>query len=284
MISAIQRLDDNTIKLTITIPADLVRKTWEEVVVETVKNANLAGFRKGKAPKKMVEETIDREKVREEVLKKLLPQLYVEAVKEHNIRPIINPKIHVDSLEDDKDWQFTAHTCETPVIDLGKYKDEVQKITAKSKIIIPGKEPFDSAQDLREKQPKFEDIMKTLLDNTKAQIPGLLVEQEVDRLLSQTLDEIKSLGMSLEQYLGSTKKTAQDLRTEYQKRAENDIKLEFILQKIAETEKITVEEKEIEEAIQKAKDDTERKNLQSNRYLLASILRQQKTLDFLRNL
>ena len=45
-----------------------------------------------------------------------------------------------------------------------------------------------------------------------------------------------------------------------------------------------VEEKEIAEAIQAAKNDEEKKNLESNRYLLASILRQQKTLDFLKNL
>ncbi len=63
-----------------------------------------------------------------------------------------------------------------------------------------------------------------------------------------------------------------------------DLKVEFALQKIAEEEKIVVEDKEIEEAIQKAKDETEKKHLESNRYLLASILRQQKTLDFIKNL
>ena len=56
------------------------------------------------------------------------------------------------------------------------------------------------------------------------------------------------------------------------------------LKKIAEEEKITVEEKEIQEATLAAKTDDERKNLESNRYLLASVLRQQKTLDFLKNL
>ena len=60
--------------------------------------------------------------------------------------------------------------------------------------------------------------------------------------------------------------------------------MEFALQKIADTENISVEEKEIEEAITKAKDDAERQNLESNKYLLANIIRQQKTLDFLRQL
>ncbi|MBI3069684.1 MAG: hypothetical protein HYY87_00060 [Candidatus Levybacteria bacterium] len=89
---------------------------------------------------------------------------------------------------------------------------------------------------------------------------------------------------TLEQYLASTNRTAATLRAEYEKKAENDIKLEFALQKIAEVEKVTVEEKEIEEAIQKVKTEEEKKHLSANRYLLASILRQQKTLDFLKSL
>ncbi|MBI2430531.1 MAG: hypothetical protein HYV39_00770 [Candidatus Levybacteria bacterium] len=273
--SAIQKLEDGTIKLTITIPANEVKKTWDEVVEETSKNAKISGFRKGKAPKKLVQENIDTDKVREEVLRKLLPQAYIEAVKQHNIKPIVNPKIHVEKLEEGKDWQFIALTCEAPEVKLENYKDVIQKITAKSKIVIPGKE---------QQPPNFDEIVKALLEQTTVTIPSLLTEHEVERLLSQTLDEVKKLGLTLDQYLSSTNRTPQSLREEYAKRAENDIKLEFGLQKIAETENITVEPKEIDEAIQKAKDETERKNLEANKYLLASILRQQKTLDFLRNL
>lgn len=273
--SALQKLDDGTIKFTITIPANEVKKVWDEVLEQTAKDAKLSGFRKGKAPKKLVEQNIDTEKVREEVLKKLLPQAYIEAIQKHNIRPVINPKIHVEKIEEGNDWQFIALTCEAPEVQLGKYKDAVQKITAKSKIIVPGKEP---------QKPAFEDIVKALLENAAITIPGLLIEHEVDRLLSQMLDEVKKLGLTLDQYLSSTNKTPQNLRDEYQKKAENDIKLEFALQKIAESENITVEQTEIDEAIQKAKDDTERKQLETNKYLLASILRQQKTLDFLKSL
>ena len=102
--------------------------------------------------------------------------------------------------------------------------------------------------------------------------------------MSQTLDEVKRLGLTLDQYLASTGRKAEDLKKEYEQKAENDIKLEFVLQKIAQEEKITVEDKEVKEAILQAKSDAERQNLQANKYLLANILRQQKTLDFLKNL
>ncbi|RJQ36988.1 hypothetical protein C4559_04670 [Candidatus Microgenomates bacterium] len=275
MNSVMAKKEDNTIELKVAIPWEEVKKTREEVVEEAAKASNLSGFRKGKAPKKLVEKTLDQEKIREEVLKKMLPKAYIEAVKKHGITPIINPKIHVEKLDDDKDWEFTAITCEAPIVDLDNYKENVQKITAKSKIIVPGKE---------QQKPNFEEIMKTILESVKVKIPQILIDHEVERLLAQTLDEIKRLGLTLDQYLASTGKNPQVLRDDYAKKAENDLKLEFTLQQIAEEEKITVDEKEIDEAINKAKDENERKNLEANRYLLANILRQQKTLDFIKNL
>ncbi len=276
--AAMQKEPNGTIRLTVTIPNSDVKETWEEVLEGAVKNAEVSGFRKGKAPRNLVEGKVDKEKIREEVLRKLLPLAYAQALKTHNIKPIINPKIHVEKLEDPetgKDWQFTALTCEQPVIKLDKYKEGIQKITAKSKIIIPNKEPVPA---------KFEDIVKALLESVEAQIPGILIDNETDKLLSQTLDDVKKLGLTLDQYLSSTQKNPEILREEYRAKAENDIKLEFALQEIAEEEKIKVEEKEINEAIKAAKNEEERKNLEGNRYLLASILRQQKTLDFLKNL
>jgi FKBP-type peptidyl-prolyl cis-trans isomerase (trigger factor) len=275
MVTALKREEDGTIQLTVTLPWELVKKTKEEVIVEHVNDAQMPGFRKGKAPRKIVEENLNQDHLREDILKKLLPQGYVEALKEHKINPVLSPKVHVDKLEDNKDWVFTALTAEAPAVTLGKYKDAVQKITAKSKIIVPGKEPTAAS---------FEEISKGLLENVAVKIPNIIIEQEVDRLLSQTLDEVKRLGLTLDQYLASTGRSIEQLKAEYQKKAETDIKLEFILQKIAETENVKVEDKEIDEAIAQAKTDAERQNLQNNRYLLAGIIRQQKTLDFLRNL
>lgn len=266
---------DGTIEFRLTIPWDKAKLTWDLVVEEMAKNANLPGFRKGKAPKKLVEGNLDKAKVRDEVVRHLLPAVYAQAVRDNNVKPIIDPRIHVDeALEEGKDWEFHAITCEAPVVDLGKYKDEVKKITAKSKIVVPGKE---------QETPKFDEIVKSLLDTVKVTVPQVLVEREVDRLLTQTLEEIKKLGMNLDQYLASTKKTAEDLRAESAIKANTDLKLEFILQKIAETEKITADEADIEKTIENA-NPQEKESLRANKYLLASIIRQQKTLDFLKGL
>ncbi len=273
--STIKKEEDGTIDIAVVLPWSLVKKTQEEVIEEHVKDATLPGFRKGKAPRKLIEESLDKGHIKEDVLRKLLPQAYASAVKEHKITPIISPKIHVQKLDDEKDWEFSAQTCEMPKIDLGKYKDEVKKITSKSKIEVPGKEKIAVS---------FEEITKSLLDSIKLSIPSVILEQEVEKLLAQTLDEIKRLGLTLDQYLASTGKTIESLREGYRLKAVNDVKLEFILQEIAKAENIIVEDKEINEAVNTAKTPEEKQNLEQNRYLLASIIRQQKTLDFLKNL
>lgn len=275
MLSAIQKLEDGTINLTVTIPWSHVEETKKKVIDESTKEVQVPGFRKGKVPKKVAENSLDKDKIRDEILRRLLPQTYTEAISEHKLNPILTPLIHVGGLDEGKDWQYTAQTCEAPQVELGPYKDSVKKITAKSKIVIPGKEP---------EPVSFEEITKALLENVEVKIPKLIIDREVQRLLSQTLDEIKRLGLTLDQYLQSTGKTSQTLRDEYVQKATSDVKLEFALQKIADDEKITVSDSEINEAIKKAKNEDERKNLEANRYLLASVLRQQKTLEFLKSM
>ena len=162
-----------------------------------------------------------------------------------------------------------------PKVDLGNYKDAVKGVTAKSKIVVPGKE---------QTKPDLDTIVKELVGAVTVTIPSILTDYEADRLLSQTLDEIKKLGLSLDQYLSSTGKTPEQLREEYVAKATMDMKLEFALQQIADSEKIIVDQKEIEEAVSRAKDPAEKTHLESNKYLLANIIRQQKTLDFLQNL
>ena len=271
----IEKKEDNTIEIKITLPWSTVKKEWDVVLAEMIKSANLPGFRKGKAPKKLVEEKIDKTKIKEEVLRKLLPEAYASALKENNIKPIIDPQIHIDGeITEGKDWNIHAITCVAPEVKLNNYKEEVKKVTAKSKIIIPGKE---------KQEPKLDEIVDVLMNSIDVNIPAILIQNEADRLLSQMLDEIKKLGMTLDQYLSSTGKKAEDIRAEYARKAERDLKLEFVLQQIAISEKITVEEAEIQNTIDKAKPE-EKASLVQNKYLLASIIKQQKTLDFLKSL
>src|SRR5665213_829387 len=154
-LSTITREENGNITLHVDIPLEAIQKAQEVVVNQLVDQTHIQGFRKGKAPKKVVLEHSDPDKLREETLRKVLPNAYMQAVQEHSLRPMMNPKIHVEKVEEGKPWTFTATTCEVPEIKLGNYRTKVQELTAKAKIVIPGKE---------QKEPNFDDIMQIVTD------------------------------------------------------------------------------------------------------------------------
>lgn len=274
-IFSVQRHEDGTIAIKITVPWKEVEDAREGVTESLAKQVAVPGFRPGKAPTKIAKEKLSKEKVQEELLRKVLSDSYNEAVKKNNLTPIITPYIHVEVFEEGTNLEFTAETCEAPVVDLKNYKAEVQKLTAGSKIVVPGKE---------EKKVPMEEIMTAVIKNTETKVPKPLIEAETNRLLSQLLEELKTLGLTLEQFLSSRDRKPEDLRAEYEERAQRDLKLEFVLRKIADEEKITVEEKDISEVLNSLKDEKQRQEVSQNPYFLASIIRQQKTLDFLAKL
>lgn len=280
----VEKKADGTIELKITVPWSDVEAAREEVTETLVKQVEIPGFRKGSAPRKLAEEKLNKQSVQEEVLKKVLSKEYVEAVKASNINPIVNPKIHVEAFVDGTNLEFSAETAETPTVDLKNYKEEVKKIKPTPKIVLPGKENEAEKDPSAEVNRKLDEILNVVLSTVKIEIPKILVDQETDRLLSQLLEELKRLGVSLDQYLASRNKKADELRKEYDERAEKDLKLEFTLRKIADEEKITVEQKDIDEALNAIQDEKQRTEVASNPYLVAAIIRQQKTLSFLSTL
>lgn len=271
----VERHENGNIEITVVIPWSVAKKAQEEIEKDLIKSVKVAGFRPGQAPKSIAKEKLNPEVIREEVLKKTVGNAYNEAVKAYNLNPIISPQIHIEVFTDGTDIVFKAITCEEPVVNLNDYKDAVKKVTSKSKIVIPGKE---------EKKADIDQILTEALKKAVIKIPAVLIESETTRLLSQLLDELKKLGMTLDQYLNSKNADGDKLRDEYKEKAKKDLELEFFLRKVADEEKITVEKEDIEKALNSIENPKEREEIMKNPYLVASIIRQQKTVTFLTDL
>lgn len=280
MKSTIQTTPDGTIEFIITLPWADIQATYKAVVTETASNAEIAGFRKGKAPQQIVEENIDKTKTYEETIKRLVPKAYTEAVTENKIAPIMMPQVELKDAQEGKDWVISAKTCERPKITLKDYKKAINDLKSEKvkKIIVPGK---DVAEDEKAKGPSVDEVLDRLLTAVDATIPEILLEHEVTHQLSLLVDQTKKLGLTVEQYLSSTGKTAQSVRDEYKTMALKNLTLEFSLEAIAEKEQVVASDEEVNKVIAGAKTEEERKNLESQRYYLTSLIRRQKTLDTL---
>jgi FKBP-type peptidyl-prolyl cis-trans isomerase (trigger factor) len=290
-------LPKKTFELEFTVPWSLAKQTYDQVLKQTALEVEIKGFRKGKAPIPVVEKNIDKQKLYEEVIKKLLPLTYQAAVAKHNLRPIINPKIQVISLKEGQDWTFKATACEMPEVDLNNYQKAVKGELAKAKIWVPGKgdkkpeaEEKNNKDDAGEKSKSYDEKLKkvteTLLKIVKVEVPDMLVEEEVNRMLSRLLDQVSALGMSIDQYLNTKGLTKDQLKKDFAVQAEKNLKMEFILQAVITDRSIKVEKQEIDKMIAATPDEKVRKSLETptQKNYIASILAKRKALDFLTSL
>jgi len=102
--------------------------------------------------------------------------------------------------------------------------------------------------------------------------------------LTRLLDDIQKIGLTVDNYLKSKKLTMEQLKASYRKEIEDTYKLEFILSEIADRENISVEKEDLDKLFSNIKEEKERKAAEANSYFYASILRKQKTLDYLLSL
>lgn len=289
--AVLARLDDGTIQLTITIPQAQIEKEREGALKHLIEDLEIPGFRKGKVPSDIALKHIDKQKLYEHALQLLLPQVYAHAAQEHSIQPILTPRFELISMDEDKDWVVRAITCELPNVNLGDYKKAVT--SKKSEIWVPVKDkgnPPTGGEPSREEKEQI--VIKSLLDTIDVKIPKVIIEEEVNHKLAQLLDQIQKLGLTIDQYLASTGKSLDQVKNEYLKQSEDSIKLMLILNKIAEEEKIKVEEKEVDEVVKASiasinpQDDKDKAELSSpnQKHFIQGVLLRRKALDSLTGL
>lgn len=281
--SVVARLDDNTIQVTITIPYSKVVEKKELALRQLIEELQVPGFRKGKVPKDAAIKHIEQQKLYEHMLRFLLPEAYAESVEKHTLKPILAPRFELVSVNDDSDWTVRAITCELPLFEMGNYKSSI-KDTAKTK--ADHTKDADSKENNPDvlKAEKEQEIIKTLLLTTEVKIPEILLEEEVNHKLSNLVDQLQKVGLTIEKYLAQTGKTVENIKEEYKRQSSEAIKLELVLNKIAIEEKILVDDSEIEAVATNMQDPNNTttqtpQDMEQTRRVIRSILLQRKTLD-----
>lgn len=291
--SQLKTLNNSTYEIILTIPNSVLKAEYEKILKKVTEDFEAPGFRKGKAPRDIVEKNLDKQKTASIVIQNILPKYYSDAIKQHNIKPIIEPKIYIDSpknLEEifkSADLIIRFQTAEAPKVNLKDYKEKIKTNSVKAKIWTPekGKDEAKKEENKEEtEQKRFVAAIDILLSTCQVDLSDLITESETNRLLSQTLEEIKKIGLSLEEYLRNTGKTAEQLRQETVEKAASNLRLEFIFNEIAKTENLKVEKEELDKVIEAVKDPKQKEEAKQNAYRLAPILLRQKVVDFLMKL
>ena len=124
----VEKLEKNMAKLTIEASAEDFEKAIQKVYLKARGKINIPGFRKGKAPRKLIEKMYGTGVFYEDAANDLIPTAYAEALKDCDLEIVSRPEINVTQIEAGKPFIFTAEVAVKPEVTLGEYKGvEVEK-------------------------------------------------------------------------------------------------------------------------------------------------------------
>jgi len=379
----VEKIETNRVCLQVEVENQHVQKAIEMAAKKVAKKVNIPGFRKGKAPKAVIERFVGTPAILEEAAEILIYPQYLNAVQESGIEPVDRPDVEIVELDADKDFIFKATVTVKPEVTLGEYKglavdkevktvseedvqaelDKLQQRYAKlqelgeedtvqkgdmaeisfagyidgeafeggsaesfslgigSGSFIPGFEdqligaklheereihvtfPEDYQQEKLAGKPALfkvgikglkrkelsplddefakdvsefetlaelkEDLSRKLTENFEkmaadmiknqavakavanatVEIPQVMIESQVDRMVEDMANRLERQGLNLEQYLMYTQSDMDQLKTQYLPHAERSVKSDLVLEAIAKAENITATEEEMEKQI-----------------------------------
>ena len=114
--------NNNELKLFFTVEAAKFDEEMKKVYTKTAKYFNVPGFRRGKAPMRMIENQYGEEIFYEDTFNSMLPSVYQEAIETNKIEAVSKPDIEITQIGKGQDLIFTAIVQTKPEVKLGKYK------------------------------------------------------------------------------------------------------------------------------------------------------------------
>ncbi len=118
----VEKLEHSMAKLTIELPAEELEKAIQKVYLKQRNRINIPGFRKGKAPRALIEKMYGEGVFYEEAAETLINESYPDAIVESGEDIVSRPEIAVSQVEKGKPFIYTAEVALKPPVDLGKYK------------------------------------------------------------------------------------------------------------------------------------------------------------------
>ena len=278
-----EKLPKNTTQLVVDVPKADIKKEEEDAFVRLQQKLTVEGFRQGKVPKTIAEKHIHKDDLYQELAQKMISRIYQELLAKEGLRPIISPKVDLVKAKEGEDWQIKITVAEKPTITLGDYKKVIKEVKSKvqkSNIWVPGKDKQEKKPE-EDKNKLLNEVLTALLNEAKIEVSDLVIEEEINHRLTHLIDEIQKIGLTTENYLKSKNLTMDSLKAQFSKETEDTYKLEFILAEIADKENLKVEQADLDKLFVNIKDEKERNMAKQNSYYYATILRKQKTLDYL---
>lgn len=294
---------ENTV-ITVTIPWEKAAPAYQKARAKVAQTAKIPGFRKGKVPADVAEKLIGSEEIIEKAMEFVLPEAYIEQIKKEQKVPLTQPVFQGVKVEVGSDWVVEAHIAEKPEVVLGEYKKSVtearkhvaEELTKREKEAAAAQKAegdkkseqasaTPSPKPLTDEQKKeftLQHVYQHLIEAVKPRIAELLVRREVEYDLEQLSRQLQALNMTFAQYLERRQVTQEMLTQQMAMAALGRLQLLFIMDAIAEDQKIAVDDAEVETYLKEKVEPSVREQYGSSeeyKRLLKQTIMRQKVAD-----
>ena len=187
MKSSVEQLNDTRVKITVEVPFEDLKPEFDQAYKALAQQVSIPGFRKGKAPRQLIEARVGRGPVLEQVVNDMLPSRYGAAVEENDLKVIGQPVVDVTRIEDGELVEFTAEVDVRPEITLPDFSD----ISVEVSPLSTDDEAVDAElQKLRERFGSLKNVDRAVAENDFVTVD---LSATVD---GETIDEATTEGLS----------------------------------------------------------------------------------------
>lgn len=121
-LTSTQKKENNIVEITVSVGAEELKEATDKVFKKKVKSLSVPGFRKGKAPRQIIEKMYGEGIFMEDAVNELYPKAYSDAVDEAGIDPVDRADVEILSLDKNEGFTFKATVTVKPEVELGQYK------------------------------------------------------------------------------------------------------------------------------------------------------------------
>lgn len=122
MVYTAEKLSGNKVKLSFSVPAEIFDEAMQQAYLKTRGRINVPGFRKGKAPRKLIESMYGPSVFYDDAFDIVFPDVYKEAVEKEGLHPVDKPELDLQQIGPGQELKFTAEVFVVPDVTLGDYK------------------------------------------------------------------------------------------------------------------------------------------------------------------
>ncbi|MEK7569326.1 MAG: trigger factor [Patescibacteria group bacterium] len=228
------------------LPAEVFESHYVPALQKVGEDVEIPGFRKGKAPESVLLSHVGEMKVLEEMAQAALSEEYPKILEREKLDAIGAPMITITKLARRNPLGFKIRTALLPEVKLPDYKKIARGI--KSEIEKEEKPTSEEEKNKASEKTRLK-IIERIIEESKIELPALLAELELDKILHKMEADISAMGLKFEDYLAHIKKTREDLRKELRPDAEKKAKFSLILAEIAKVEKLEPSKEEVDREV-----------------------------------